>query len=160
MDQVLTCVLPACAGDGSTSLQKWVTSVCLVSPPPASWKVQTSARAQQSNTTKKKKVRKSVTLVSKSLSGVSVMLVPSERQNHSRRCAGRGFSQVDWRAGTAGFQWTIKVLQPKPIIADLLTSHRPPERIICIITRTTDLALPLSMNIFLLGTVRSCRFQR
>lgn len=56
---------------------------------------------------------------------------------------------------SAGF----KVLQPKPIIVDLLTYHRPPERIICIIARTTDLALPLSMNFFLLGTVRSCRFQ-
>lgn len=67
LDQVLTgdfwrkrptCVLPACAGDGSTSLQKSVTSVCLVSPPPASWKVQTSARAPQSNTTKKKRSEK------------------------------------------------------------------------------------------------------
>lgn len=65
-------------------------------------------------TPQKKKVRNSVTLVSNSLSGVSVVRVPSERQNHSRRCAGRGFSQVDLRAGTAGFQLDLKCCSQNP----------------------------------------------
>lgn len=63
-------------------------------------------------------------------------------------------------AGAVGFQWAIKVLLPEAFAVDLLTYHRPLEKIICIITRIADLALPLSVSIFLSGTVCSCRFQR
>lgn len=47
----LLCILPTCAGDGDISLQKSVISMCLMSLPPVSCKVQTSAGAQQSNNT-------------------------------------------------------------------------------------------------------------